>query len=93
MKQFYLHIEKGAVYLFIQFSKQHKDKMISEIQRFFYEERGEEIGLIAAENAYDFFKDQLGPYFYNKALRDARELVEQKMNTLEEDLYALEKNQ
>jgi uncharacterized protein (DUF2164 family) len=65
--------------------------MISEIQRFFYEERNESIGLIAAENAFDFFKNELGPYFYNAAVKDARQLVEQKMITLEEDLFSLEK--
>jgi uncharacterized protein (DUF2164 family) len=65
--------------------------MISEIQRFFYEERNEEIGIIAAENAYDFFKNELGPYFYNAAIKDARHLVEQKMTILEEDLFSLEK--
>lgn len=66
--------------------------MISEIQRFFYEERNEEIGLIAAENAFEFIKNHLGPHFYNEAIKDARLIVEQKMNSLEEDLYSLEKN-
>ena len=66
--------------------------MIAEIQRFFYEERNEEIGLIAAENAFEFFKNQLGPHFYNEAIKDARKLFEEKMNSLDEDLFSLEKN-
>ncbi len=77
--------------MFIQFTKQQKDAMIREIQRYFYEERGEEIGNLAAENLLEFCKQNLGPYFYNEALKDARLLVEQKMNSIEEDLYALEK--
>jgi uncharacterized protein (DUF2164 family) len=87
----YIHI-KGEITLFIQFTKQQKDNMIAEIQRFFYEERNEEIGVIAAENAYEFFKDQLGPHFYNEAIKDARLVIEQKMNMMEEDLFSLEKN-
>ncbi|CAH2714231.1 hypothetical protein BACCIP111895_01392 [Neobacillus rhizosphaerae] len=83
--------EKGAVVLFIQFTKQQKDSMITEIQRFFYEERDEEIGLIAAENAYEFFKNQLGPHFYNEAIRDARKIMEQRNAAMEEDLFSLEK--
>jgi uncharacterized protein (DUF2164 family) len=66
--------------------------MIAEIQRFFYEERNEEVGVIAAENAFEFFKDQLGPHFYNEAIKDARLVIEQKMNMMEEDLFSLEKN-
>jgi uncharacterized protein (DUF2164 family) len=65
--------------------------MISEIQRFFYEERNEEIGLLAAENAFEFFKNHLGPHFYNEAIKDARQLTEQKMASMEEDLFSLEK--
>lgn len=66
--------------------------MIAEIQRFFYEERNEKVGVIAAENTFEFFKDQLGPHFYNEAIKDARLVIEQKMNMMEEDLFSLEKN-
>lgn len=65
--------------------------MISEIQRFFYEERNEEIGNLAAENVLEFFKTHLGPHFYNEAVKDARILLEEKMTSIEEDLYSLEK--
>lgn len=82
--------------MFVKFNKQQKDMMISEIQRFFHEERNEErneeIGLIAAESAFEFIKNHLGPHFYNEAIKDARQMVEQKMNSLEEDLYSLVKN-
>jgi uncharacterized protein (DUF2164 family) len=66
--------------------------MIAEIQRFFYEERNEVIGFIAAESTFEFFKNQLGPHFYNEAIKDARKLFEDKMNAIEEDLFSLEKN-
>lgn len=78
--------------MFINLTKQQKDHIISEIQRFFYEERNEEIGTLAAENMFEFVKTTLGPHFYNEAIKDARQLVEQKMSSMEDDLYALEKN-
>lgn len=65
--------------------------MVADIQRFFYGERDEEIGIIAAENVLEFFKEYLGPYFYNEGIKDARHLIEQKMASIEEDLYSLEK--
>lgn len=72
-------------------SIEKKREMIRDIQNFFLEERGEEIGELAAEVCFEFIKDRLGPVFYNAAIRDAREITEQRMQTLEEDLYALEK--
>lgn len=77
--------------MLIKFTKQQKDHMISEIQLFFAEERNEEIGLIAAENVFEFFKNSIGPHFYNEAIKDARQFIEQKMNLIDEDLYSLEK--
>lgn len=65
--------------------------MITEIQRFFHDERNEEIGIIAAENMFEFIKDKLGPHFYNEAIKDARIIMEQKISSMEEDLYSLEK--
>ncbi len=72
-------------------SLEKKRKMIQEIQEFFLKERGEEIGEFAAEICFEFIKDRLGPVFYNEGIRDAREVAEQRMQLLEEDLYALEK--
>ncbi|XJZ25643.1 DUF2164 domain-containing protein [Bacillota bacterium Lsc_1132] len=77
--------------MFIQFTKQQKDAIVSEIQRYFFEERNEEIGNLAAENLLEFFKQHLGSYFYNEAIKDTRLLIEQKMTSIEEDLFALEK--
>ncbi|HEY4554375.1 MAG TPA: DUF2164 family protein, partial [Bacillaceae bacterium] len=54
-------------------SAEKKRQMIRDIQEFFLEERGEEIGEIAAEACFEFIKDRLGPVFYNEAIRDARE--------------------
>ncbi len=77
--------------MFIKFSQEQKNRMVADIQRFFEEERGEEIGELAAENVLEFVKEYLGPHFYNQAIKDTKELVEQKMLSIEEDLYALER--
>ncbi|MEH7428841.1 DUF2164 family protein, partial [Priestia megaterium] len=53
--------------MFINFSKEDKDKMLNEIQTFFYNERDEEISEFAAENVLEFIKEHIGPHFYNQA--------------------------
>jgi uncharacterized protein (DUF2164 family) len=75
----------------LKLDKEVKERLISDIQQFIYNEQGEEIGRLAAEQYYDFFKEKLGPLIYNQALYDARVLMEQKMMSLEEDFYTLEK--
>lgn len=73
--------------------QEKRREMIQEIQNYFLEERDEVIGEIAAEAFWEFIRDRFGPVFYNLAIKDARDIVEQRMQTLEEDLYALEKQQ
>ncbi len=75
----------------IRLPKEQKDEMIADLQNFFYEERGEEIGTIAAENLLDHMLKQFAPYLYNQAISDARAAVNEKMLQIEEELYALER--
>ncbi|WP_211747395.1 DUF2164 domain-containing protein [Paenibacillus sp. Marseille-Q4541] len=72
--------------------KEQKDQMIRLIQAYFETERGETIGDLAADGVLDFFMTELSPYVYNQALGDCRVMVNQRMVSLEEDIYALEKN-
>lgn len=71
-------------------SDEAKRIMIRDIQQFFEEERGETLGQLAAENVLSFVCASLGPVFYNQAIEDARAAAEQKMQSLEEDLYSLQ---
>jgi len=72
-------------------TKEMEAYIIGEIQSFFLQERDEEIGELAAHQVFEFFKEKIGPLFYNQALSDAKIIVEQKMLSIEEDLYSLEK--
>ncbi|MGG3572230.1 DUF2164 domain-containing protein [Bacillus gobiensis] len=75
----------------LSLKKEEKDQIISDIQQFFYEERDEEIGELAAEQAFAFFKEKLGPYFYNQGVSDCRKVLEDKAQAMEDELFALEK--
>ncbi|MET3699761.1 uncharacterized protein SAMN05877753_10129 [Bacillus oleivorans] len=77
--------------MYIKFPKEQKDQIIAEIQGFFLEEKGEEIGLIAAENIFDFFMERLGPILYNQGVKDAKKLVTQLLLNIEEDIASLER--
>lgn len=75
----------------IKLPKEEKDQIIASVQHYFEEERSETIGNLAAEQLVDFLVQQLGPYIYNKAISDARQMLVQKLTSIDEELYALEK--
>jgi len=75
----------------IKLPREDKNEIINDVKAYFEEERSETIGDLAAEQLIDFMITQLGPYMYNKALMDARALINEKMNQIEDDLYILEK--
>jgi len=39
----------------------------------------------------DFVSKELGAYYYNRGLHDARAVLENKLSAIDEDLYAIEK--
>lgn len=74
----------------IKIQREHKLQITSSIQDYFDTELSSEIGQLASENLLDFMLKELSPYIYNQALADARKVIEQRMTSIEEELYALE---
>ncbi|MFG6497711.1 DUF2164 domain-containing protein [Fictibacillus sp. UD] len=72
-------------------SKETKEEMITSIQSFFLDERGEEIGNLAAEQVLDFITGELGAYFYNEGIEDSISTLQSRVENLEEDLYTLKR--
>lgn len=68
-------------------TKEVKEKLVTDIQIYFRDERDEELGNLSAELLLQFMIEKLGPAIYNQAIRDAHSLVSKKI----EDLYGLEK--
>ncbi|WP_409341961.1 DUF2164 domain-containing protein [Paenibacillus sp. MBLB4367] len=70
---------------------EQKELMIAHIRHFFEEERGEQMGELAAGQVLDFMFELVGPVVYNQALQDAKTALTERMLSLEDDLYAMEK--
>jgi uncharacterized protein (DUF2164 family) len=71
-------------------SREHKELLVGTIQSYFEVEMSEKIGELATGNLLDFMMKQLGPIIYNQAISDARTVVMQQMERVEEEIYALE---
>lgn len=77
--------------MLIQFSLEKKKALIEKIQAYVYEESGEQIGQIAAENHLQFILDEIAPYIYNEGINDAKKLIQNRLENIVEDLYSLER--
>ncbi|MGG1638502.1 DUF2164 domain-containing protein [Paenibacillus sp. FSL K6-3182] len=77
--------------LMLKLPKEQKEQLIASIQQYFELERSETLGSIAAEQLLDFMIQAVGPHIYNHAIKDARQTVLERMQTLEDELYSLEK--
>ena len=69
----------------IKLKDKEKELLKEQIQEFFREERGEEIGVIASEAVLDFFMENLGDKIYNKALDDTRIWFTERLQDIEID--------
>jgi len=75
----------------VKLPREQKQALIEAVQQHFETERGEEIGSIAAEAFVDFMIGAVGPHVYNQAVQDVRRVVNERLASVEDELYSLEK--
>ncbi len=75
----------------IEFTREQKTLLVSQIQKYFVKELDQEVGDFDAEFLLDFFSEKIGGYYYNQGLNDARALLDEKLETITESFYELEK--
>lgn len=72
-------------------TKDKRDACVAEIISYFKEERGEIIGVIAAEALLDFFLQMTAESVYNKAVDDVKNIVRTNRENFDVDLDQLRK--
>jgi uncharacterized protein (DUF2164 family) len=75
----------------IEFSKAEKDTIVEKIQDYLNDELDVEIGQFDAEFLLDFFSKEVGAYYYNQGLQDARAVISAKLIDVDEAIYEIEK--
>ncbi len=74
-------------------SEEKQKKMIDEIIGFFQDERGEEIGVIAAEEILDFFLQTIGIELFNKGVEDSIKFMRERIEGMELDMETMLKKE
>ena len=75
----------------IEFTPQEKAAMVDKLQAYFEGELEVELGQFDAEFLLDFIAKELGAYYYNRGLHDARAIFEERVKSIDDDIYAIEK--
>ncbi|MBU2708998.1 DUF2164 domain-containing protein [Zooshikella marina] len=75
----------------MKFTKEEKEIITKKIQLYFQEELDYSIGQFDAEFLLDFISEEIGAYFYNRALYDAQSILEKRLESISEAIYEIEK--
>lgn len=71
----------------INLNKEKRDEMIAAIKNYFYNEREEEIGDLAAAMILNFIIEELAPQFYNQGVYDSYKYMTDRV----EDMLGIQK--
>jgi uncharacterized protein (DUF2164 family) len=75
----------------ITLDKAQREAVVAKLKDYFEQELDQSIGQFDAEFLLDFFADTIGVYFYNKGLADARQLVGERLASIDDALYEIER--
>lgn len=75
----------------IKFSPQEKDILTKKLQHYCRDELDQEIGQFDAQFLLTFITKEIGPYFYNSGLYDAQAILQNRVESITEAIYDLEK--
>ncbi len=66
----------------VTFSRQEKEEIVARIQTFFTKELDQDIGSIQAGFLLNFIAEEIGPSFYNLALREAQAILSRRVDDI-----------
>ena len=77
--------------MIVKWDKETRRKIIGEIQEYFYREKCEEIGEIAAGDLLEFIDNRLAQFYFNEGINQAMDQWNQSVARLEEDLFSIKR--
>ena len=75
----------------IKLSPEAKAEIVQKMKMYFREELHQDIGQFDAEFLLDFFSQELGGYYYNQGIADARAVLREKLEFIDDALYDIER--
>lgn len=75
----------------LELSQEDKKQLVESVRTYMLDVLGHELGRFEAEFFVEHLAAQMAPVLYNRALRDAQAIVQQRVYDLVEAIDALEK--
>jgi len=75
----------------IEFTLKQRELMVQKLQSYFEQELDQDLEQFDAEFLLDFFSKDIGAHFYNRGLHDARAIFESRIESIDDEIYAIEK--
>lgn len=75
----------------VKLTREERAEAVRALRQWFKEERGEDVGDLAAGGLLDVVEAEVAHLYYNKGVQDATATVLKWVPTLEEDLATLER--
>lgn len=75
----------------IKFSAEEKALIVEKLKRYFSVELDQDLGQFDAEFLLDFISSEMGAYYYNRGLSDARAVMQSKLDQVDDAIYEIEK--
>ena len=72
-------------------SREDKERLLLKVQRHLAAEAEVELGRFEAEALVDLVAALIGPFYYNKGLRDAQALLARQVDQINDALYEMER--
>ncbi len=72
-------------------SREEKERLLLKVQRHLSDEAEVELGRFDAEALVDLVAAVIGPFYYNKGLRDAQALLARQVDQINDALYEMER--
>ena len=76
----------------IELDRQQTEALVRDVARLLSDRFDTELGGLEVEELVDFIGTELGPLYYNKAIFDVQALLKDRFESLESDVWALEKS-
>ena len=73
----------------IPLGREDRQLAIERIRAYLAEERGEDVGDLAALTLLDFIAERVAPLYYNEGVRAAQHVIRRMGDAVEEDLDAI----
>ncbi|AAY39922.1 1-(5-phosphoribosyl)-5-((5-phosphoribosylamino)methylideneamino)imidazole-4-carboxamide isomerase [Pseudomonas syringae] len=73
-------------------SPEHEQQAIDKLKRLFAERFELELGSFEVAEVLELFTREIAPHYYNRAIFDVQQQLKERFESIESDVWALEKN-